>query len=301
MYSASSYITLEVEPTLRLFIRIKQRTVISIIMVDFNVNGKTAVVTGGTRGLGLYTAEVYVLNGAKEVVITSRKEKACQEAKEYLEKVAKDNGKTTKVIAIPADLANEKDCERFFVDVTKQVKTVNILVANAGASWGAPLEEHPVSAVKKILDLNIVAVFHIIKLFVPMLEAVGTDEDPSRIIIMSSIGSMIAADPVGTYGYLASKAGVSHLGKNLAYQLGPRNITVNSVAPGFFPTKMSQGLVDMAGDLMAQQNPRKRLGEKADLANAVLFLSAKQSNYINGIVLPVDGGSHISGTFAPKM
>lgn len=270
-------------------------------MVDFNVNGKTAVVTGGTRGLGLYTAEAYVLNGAKEVVITSRKDQACQEAKKYLDKVAKEHGKSTKVIAIAADLAKEDDCERFFDEVSKQVDTVNILVANAGASWGAPLEDHPVSAVKKIMDLNVVAVFHTIKLFVPLLEAAATSDDPSRIIIMSSIASLIAADPVGTYGYLASKAGVSHLGKNLAFQLGPRNITVNSLAPGFFPTKMSQGVLDMAGDMMAEQNPRRRLGVKEDLTNAVLFLSAKESNYINGIVLPVDGGSHISGTFTPKL
>lgn len=270
-------------------------------MVDYNVNGKTAVVTGGTRGLGLYSAEVYVLNGAKTVVITSRKAKACEEAKAYLEKVAKDNGKTAEIIAIPADLAKEDECENFFKEVTKRVKTINILVANAGSSWGAPLEDHPVSAVKKILELNVVAVFHTIKLFAPLLEEAGTHEDPSRILIMSSVASLTASDPVGVYGYLASKAGVSHMGKNLALQLGPKNITVNSLAPGFFPTKMSKGILDVAGDIMIEQNPRKRLGVKEDLMNAVLFLSAKQSNYINGIVLPIDGGSHISGSFSPKM
>lgn len=270
-------------------------------MVDYNVNGKVAVVTGGTRGLGLYTAEAYVLNGAKTVVITSRKQKACDEAKAYLEKVAKDNSSNTQVIAIPADLADEGQCEKFFTQVSEKVDKVNILVANAGASWGAPLEDHPVSAVKKILNLNVVAVFHTIKLFTPLLEAAGTDEDPSRILIMSSVASLVASDPVGVYGYLASKAGVSHMGKNLALQLGPRNIAVNSLAPGFFPTRMSQGVLDMAGDVMAEQNPRKRLGKKEDLMNAVLFLSAKQSNYLNGIVLPVDGGLYISGSFTPKL
>lgn len=270
-------------------------------MVDFNVNGKTAVVTGGTRGLGLYTAEAYVLNGAKTVVITSRKDDACREAKQYLEKVAKDNGKTTEVIAIPADLAKEDQCERFFQDVKLQVSQVNILVANAGASWGAPLEDHPVSAVKKILDLNVVAVFHTIKLFTPLLEEAGTAEDPLRVLIMSSVASLVASDPVGVYGYLASKAGVSHMGKNLALQLGPRNITVNSLAPGFFPTKMSQGVLDMAGDIMTEQNPRLRLGVKEDIMAAVIFLSALQSNYINGIVLPIDGGLYVGGAFTPKL
>lgn len=270
-------------------------------MVDFNVNGKTAVVTGGTRGLGLYTAEAYVLAGAKTVVITSRKDNACKEAKAYLEKVASDNGKSVTILAIPADLAKEDQCEKFCAEVLDKVGTVNILVANAGASWGAPLEDHPVSAVKKILDLNVVAVYHTIKLFTPALERAGTAEDPLRILIMSSVASLTASDPVGVYGYLASKAGVSHMGKNLAMQLGPRNITVNSLAPGFFPTKMSQGVLDMAGDIMKEQNPRQRLGVKEDIMSAVIFLSAAQSNYINGIVFPIDGGAHILGSFTPKM
>lgn len=145
------------------------------------------------------------------------------------------------------------------------------------------------------------AVFHTIKLFAPLLEKAGKENDPARVIIMSSVASLVAADPVGTYGYLASKAGVSHLGKNLAVQLGPRNITVNSLAPGFFPTKMSQGLLDMAGEMMKETNPRKRLGVKEDLINAVMFLVARQSNYINGIVLPIDGGSHVGGSFTPKL
>lgn len=268
-------------------------------MVDFNVNGKVAVVTGGTRGLGLYTAEAYVLNGASAVVITSRKDKACQEAKQYLEKVAKDNGKSVKVIAIPADLTKEEEAVKFFEETKKQVDKVNILVANAGASWGAPLSDHPVSAVKKVLNLNVVAVFHSIQLFTPLLAESGTPEDPSRVLIMSSVASLVAADPVGTYGYLASKAGVSHLGKNLAIQLGPQNITVNSLAPGFFPTKMSDGLLAAAGDIMVQSNPRGRLGVKEDLQSAVLFLSAKESNYLNGIVLPIDGGANVAGSFVP--
>lgn len=270
-------------------------------MVDFNVNGKTAVITGGTRGLGLHCAEAYVLNGAKTVVITSRKEKACEEAKQYLEKIASDNGKTVKVIAIAADLAKEDQCQQFFDKVAGQVDTVDILVANAGASWGAPLEDHPVSAVKKILELNVVAVFHTIKLFAPLLEKAGTADDPLRILIMSSTSSLNASDPVGIYGYMASKAGVSHMGKNLATQLAPRNITVNSLAPGFFPTKMSAGVLSAAGDIMAEQNPRKRLGRKEDLMNVVVFLSAKESNYINGIVFPIDGGAHLAGSFTPKM
>lgn len=270
-------------------------------MVDFNVNGKTAVVTGGTRGLGLYTAEAYVLNGASTVVITSRKEKACKDAKDYLDKKAKENGKSVNVVAIPADLAKEEECTRFFNETMKAVDKIDILVANAGASWGAPLEDHSVAAFKKIIDLNLVSVFQCIKLFTPELEKSGTAEDPLRILIMSSVASVVVSDPVGTYGYLASKSGVSHMGKNLATQLGPRNITVNSLAPGFFPTKMSNGLLEIAGDMMIELNPRKRLGVPEDLMNVVVFLSSKQANYLNGLVVPIDGGAHLSGTFMPKL
>lgn len=264
-------------------------------MVEYNVNGKVAVITGGTRGLGLYCAEALVANGAKTVVITSRKAKACEESKKYLEDVAKKTNESCKIIAIPADISDEKQCKEFFEKVSSQVDQVDILLANAGASWGAPLESHPVTAVKKVLDLNIVAVFHTIQLFTPLLAKSGTKEDPSRILIMSSVVSLVAAEPVGTYGYLASKAGVSHLGKNLALQLASLNITVNMLAPGFFPTKMSNGLLEASGGLLEEINPMRRLGVKEDIQNATLFLCAKQSNYINGIVLPIDGGAHLAG------
>lgn len=264
-------------------------------MVNFNVNGKTAVITGGTRGLGLYCAEAFVSNGASTVVITSRKDDACKEAQAHLEKLAKDVGNTNcKIIAIPADLSKELECNRFFEATKKQVDKVNILIANAGATWGAQLGDHPIPAMQKVLTLNIIGVFNCIQLFTPLLEEVGTEEDPSRVIIMSSIVSLVSLDPAGVYGYSASKAGVTHLGKSLAVTLGPRNVTVNSLAPGYFPSKMSNGIISMAGDMLTEGNPRKRLGVPDDLKNAVMFLCAKESNYINGIVLPLDGGAHLA-------
>lgn len=266
-------------------------------MTNFNVNGKVAVVTGGTRGLGLQCAEAFVLNGASTVVVTSRKAKACDESKAYLEKIAKDNNLKCKIIAIPADISIEAETIDFFNQVAKQVDKVDIFIANAGASWGAQLEDHPVSAVKKVLTLNVVSVFHTIQLFTPLLEESGTPEDPSRIIIMSSVIALNPNEPAGTYGYLASKAGVTHLGKNLAIQLGPRNITVNSLAPGFFPTKMSNGILEVAGEFMTNSNPRRRLGEKEDLQGALIYLCSKQANYINGIVLPIDGGGHLNAKY----
>lgn len=264
-------------------------------MVDYNVNGKVALITGGTRGLGLDIAEAYVLNGIKTVIITSRKAKACSDSKAYLEKIAKDNGKNVEVISIPADISKDKELKEFASTVLSKIDTLNILVANAGATWGAPLEEHPLDAIRKVLDLNVTSVFGCIQAFTPILEKSGTDEDPSRILITSSVASIVAQDGAGTFGYLASKAGVTHMGKNLAISLGPRNINVNSLAPGFFPTKMSNGLLGVFGDVLTDSNPRKRLGTKADIQAAALFLSAQQSNYINGINLPIDGGAHLVG------
>lgn len=261
-------------------------------MVDFNVNGKIAVVTGGTRGLGLYCAEALLLNGASTVVITSRKAKACEEAQKYLEKLAKDNNKNCKIISYPADIAVEEECEKFYAEIAKQVDKVDILVANAGASWSAPLEDHPVSAVKKVLNLNVVAVYHTIKLFTPLLEKAGTKEDPSRLILMSSVISYSTNDMVGVYGYLSSKAAVSHLGRNLSVQFAPRHINVNSIAPGFFPSKMANGLIEAAGEALTSTNPRGRLGEKEDIQSLLIFLCSKQSNYVNGIIVPLDGGAH---------
>ena len=262
-------------------------------MVELNVNGKIALVTGGTRGLGLSCAEGLVENGASTVIITSRKEQACKDAKEKHETLAKSRNSDCKIIAFPAELSEEKQCAEFCEKVTNQIDRLDILIANAGATWGAPLEEHSVSALKKVLNLNIVAVFQVIQLLTPLLEKAGTADDPARIVIMSSIIALVANDPVGIYGYLASKSGVSHLGRNLAVQLGPRNITVNSLAPGFVPTKMSKGLIDISGDLLVETNPRRRLGENEDIKNAMLFVCSKQANYVNGVVLPIDGGAHL--------
>lgn len=262
-------------------------------MVDYNVNGKTVVITGGSRGLGLNCGEVLAANGADTIVITLRKAQACDEAKKHLEEVAQKAGHKCRVIAIPADTAKPEQCEEFFKKVAAQVDRVDILIANAGATWGEPLESHPVSAIEKVLTLNVTSVFHSIQLFVPLLEKLGSKDDPLRVLIMSLIAS-IGTNGGNTYGYAASKAGVAHLGKNLAVELGPRNINVNSLAPGFFPTKMSNGLLDVIGDYMTEINPRGRLGRPEDIQNACLFLCAKPSAYINGIVMFVDGGAHLN-------
>ncbi|KAK6205249.1 uncharacterized protein RJT21DRAFT_14395 [Scheffersomyces amazonensis] len=265
-------------------------------MVEINVNGKVALITGGSRGLGYAIAESFVLNGASKIIITSRKQTACDQAKETLEKLGKDNGKNVEVIPIACNIADEANVEAFFKEVTSRISKLDILIANAGAAYGETFFKHPISAVKKVLDLNVVGVFHCVKLFAPILEQSGNKDDPSRIIIVSSVAASVATDFGGTYGYLASKAGVSHLGKNLAVQLGPRNVNVNIIAPGIFPTKMSKSLVTNKKTELVDGNPLGRFGQLSDIQNSVLFLCCKQSNYINGISLPIDGGLYLVGT-----
>lgn len=265
-------------------------------MVSINVNNKIALITGGTRGLGYDIAETFVLNGASTVIITSRKQNACEKAKEDLEKIAKDNGKTVTIIAIPCDLADEKAFVKFYEEVSSKIDRLDILIANAGASYGETLPNHPVSAVKKVLDLNVTAVFQSVQLFAPLLEKAGTKSDPARIVITSSVAAAVASDFGGTYGYMASKAAVSHLGKNLAVQLGPRGISVNVIAPGFFPTKMARVLVETKAKELSEGNPMGRYGRREDIQNAVLWLCCKQSGYLNGISLAIDGGLALVGT-----
>lgn len=266
-----------------------------IKMVDFNVEGKSALITGGTRGLGYDIAEYFIENGASTIIITSRKADACALAKKNLEQFASKLNKSVKVISVPCDMNNDVDVVKFSDYIKSQIDKLDILIANAGATYGASFEKHPVDQVRKILDTNITGVFHCIQQFAPLLEKAATIEDPSRVVIISSIVAFIN-DFKDTFGYIASKAGVQHLGKNLALTLSSKNINVNSVAPGFFPTKMTKFLHSKKNEETNFGNPRGRWGEKQDIQNSVLWLCSKQANYVNGIVLNVDGGLHLIGT-----
>lgn len=168
-------------------------------------------------------------------------------------------------------------------------------MANAGATWGEKFDTHPDSAFAKVMDLNVKAVFNTIQLFTPMLEKAGSTEDPSRVLITSSVAGkgVGTLGEHGTYGYSASKAAVLHLGRNLAVELGPRGITVNSICPGFFPSKMSNGLLAASGgaDKFAEANPMKRLGRPEDIAGIVVYLSSRAGSHVNGEAIAIDGGA----------
>lgn len=179
--------------------------------------------------------------------------------------------------------------------VKQHVDHVDVLFANAGATWGEAFDTHPDSAFAKVMDLNVKAVFNTIRLFAPLLQKKASIEDPSRVLITASVAGLGVGNlgKQATFGYSASKAAVIHLGRNLAVELGPRHITVNSICPGFFPTKMSSGLLDLTGGLEkhAKGNPMRRLGRPEDIAGVVVYLASRAGSHVNGAAIEIDGGS----------
>ena len=226
--------------------------------------------------------------------ISSRKAAACEEACKILN--ALPNLRPGAVaIPAPADSATLEGVKHLLAQVSAQTPHVDILLANAGATWGESFDTHPDSAFAKVFDLNVRAVFNTIREFAPLLQKRASVEDPSRVLITSSVAGLGVGSlgKQGTYGYSASKAAVLHLGRNLAIELGPRGITVNSICPGFFPSKMSNGLMEMAGGVkeLANQNPMKRLGRPEDMAGVVVYLSSRAGAHVNGAAIEVDGGA----------
>jgi len=257
----------------------------------FSLEGKVAVVTGGSRGLGLHAASGLLQAGCSKVFITSRKAKACQEAIDALNALPSSG----KAISIPADLAKNGEVERLVAEVSKHTDHVDILFANAGATWGQAFDEHPAEAFAKVMKLNVESVWLCAQKFAPLLRKNASKEDPSRIIVTGSIAGIGIGSlgSQGTYGYSASKAAVMHLTRNLALELGPEGILVNNLAPGFFPSKMANGLMELAGgaEALAEASPNRRLGHPEDIAAAVVYLASRAGQHLNGATLVLDGGS----------
>src|SRR5579859_4028538 len=222
----------------------------------FDLTGKVAVVTGGTRGIGMMMARGLLQAGAS-VYISSRKPEAGDAA-------AKELAPYGTVLSIPADLSREEECLRLAAEVGRSEEGVHVLVNNAGTNWGAPLEEFPASGWDKVLDLNLKTPFFLTRAFLPLLEAAGTADDPARVINVGSIDGL-HVPPFSTYSYSASKAGLHHLTRVLARELGLRHITVNAVAPGPFESKMMAATLAEQGDAIAQTAPLRRIGRPDDM------------------------------------
>jgi NAD(P)-dependent dehydrogenase (short-subunit alcohol dehydrogenase family) len=203
-----------------------------------------------------------------------------------------------KAFGIIADVADTDDIGRLVQKVCETHHMLDILVCNAGATRGGPFEPTPDWATKKVLDLNVRGVFNLVRFSVPLLAKSGTPQDPSRIIIVSSVAGTTVphVGDNGTIMYSVSKAAAHHLARQLAVELGPRNITTNTVAPGFFPSKLASGLIEKLGGRreLEARNPRKRLGEPEDIAGVMAYLASPAAAYVNGEDTAVDGGSRYS-------
>ncbi|CUS08938.1 unnamed protein product [Tuber aestivum] len=241
-----------------------------------------------------------LLAGCSKLVITSRNASACADAVKSLQSLS--TGAT--VLSLPADLSSPSEVERFVKGLTTMTDgRVDILIANAGATWGAPFDTHSDAAFDKVMNLNVRSVFNLIRLCTPLLEgAVKRSGEKARVVTVGSIAGLQigAVGERGTYGYAASKAAVLHLTKHLAVELGPRGILLNAIAPGFFPSKMANAIIALLGgeESMGKACPDGRLGRPEDIVGSVVFLCSRAGEHINGVVLPIDGGAHVVPSWA---
>ncbi|HEY5641652.1 MAG TPA: SDR family oxidoreductase [Woeseiaceae bacterium] len=247
----------------------------------FDISGKVAVVTGGSRGIGEMIAEGFVRNGAK-TYISARKADACAATAARLSAFGE-------CIAIPGDLSTLEGVRAFAAEIAAREDRLHILVNNAGATWGAPIEEFPEAGWDKVMDINVKGPFFLTQALLPLLEKAASPEDPARIINVGSIDGL-NVNKLGTYSYGPSKAAIHHLTRTFASHLADRHITANAIAPGPFPSKMTAGIAKSMGEAIRQGVPLKRWGEPADMAGTAIFLASKAGAYVSGAVIPVDGG-----------
>jgi len=249
----------------------------------FSVRGKTAVVTGGSRGIGLMIARGLVEAGA-DVVISSRKVDACEAAAAELSQLGS-------CVSVPADLSSQAGCVALAQAVRERTDRLDLLVNNAGASWGEPLDSYPDKAWDRVLDTNVRGIFQLTQASLDLLRAAASAEDPARVINIGSVDGL-KAPMMESYAYSASKAAVHQLTRHLAKRLAAEQITVNAIAPGPFESKMMAFMLDNpeTRTVVEQTVPLGRIGRPDDVVGTTLFLASRAGAYLTGAVIPVDGG-----------
>lgn len=247
----------------------------------FGLSGKVALVTGGSRGIGMMAARGLLDAGAR-VYIVSRKAEAVEQATQELSAHGD-------VVGLSADLSSAEACQEFAAEIATREESLDILVNNAGATWGAELGTFPSGAWDKVFDINVKAPFFLTEALLPLLEKNATQDDPSRVINIGSIDG-IHVPRHTAFAYGPSKAAVHQMTRVLAYNLGDRFITVNAIAPGPFESKMMAATLAEKGDQIAASSPLGRIGRPDDIAGTIVYFSSRAASYVTGSILAVDGG-----------
>ncbi|MDP1027503.1 SDR family oxidoreductase [Sphingomonas sp. KR1UV-12] len=244
----------------------------------FRLDGRVALVTGGSRGIGRMIAAGFVAQGAR-VYVSSRKAAACDETAAEL---------GPNCIALPADVSTVEGCRALAAALAEREERLDILVNNAGAAWGVPFTEFPESGWDKVMDLNVKSPFFLTQALHPLLKAAGGRERPAKVVNITSIDGM-RLNGWETYSYQASKAALIQLTKRLAARLVHDGINVTSIAPGAFASDMNKAARDH-GDTVARGIPAGRIGEAEDMAGAAIYLASRAGDYVIGETITVDGG-----------
>ena len=245
----------------------------------FSLKGRSALITGGSRGIGRMIAEGFLRAGAR-VYISARKADACVATADELSVIGP-------CVSLPADVSTQGGVQQLVAAYQQHEKSLDILVNNAGAAWGAPYEEFPESGWDKVVDLNLKAPFFLTQALTPLLKRAATDH-LAKVIHIASIDG-VSVNPQETYSYAASKAGLIHLTRRMALKLAPERIVVSAIAPGAFASTMNKDARDR-GDEIAKRIPLGRIGTPEDMAGAAIFLASRAGDYVVGSTLIVDGG-----------
>ena len=244
----------------------------------FRLDGKVALVTGGSRGIGKIIAKGFIAQGAK-VYISSRKVPACEETAAEL---------GPNCIPLPMDVSTVEGCQALAGQIAEREDHLDILVNNAGAAWGVPFEEFPESGWDKVMDLNVKSPFFLTQALHGLLKRNASHDAPSKVINITSIDGL-RLNGWETYSYHASKSALIFLTKRMAARLVQDGIIVTSLAPGAFASEMNRAARDH-GDEVAKRVPMRRIGNFEDMAGAAIFLASRASDYVVGDTLVVDGG-----------
>jgi len=244
----------------------------------FSLKGRTALITGGSRGIGLMIAKGFIAQGAK-VYISSRKAEVC-------DAVAAELGDAC--VSLPMDVSTVAGCKALAEAYSKHESQLDILVNNAGAAWGESFETFPEKGWDKVMDLNVKSPFFLSQAFYPVLKAAASEDRPAKLINIASIDGL-RLNPWETYSYQASKAAIINLTRRMAARLVEDDINVTAIAPGAFPSEMNRAARDH-GDAISTAIPGKRIGRDEDMAGVAVYLAARSGDYVVGETIAVDGG-----------